>query len=97
MTVLVGGEAIDAALWVRLSEQKDIAFYNVYGPTECTVGQYARAHRCRRGPSASREAAVEHAEFTCWMTMVSTVPPGAVGEICIGGAGVARGTSIGRC
>ena len=35
--VLVGGEPIDDALWQRLSKAPRTRFYNVYGPTECTV------------------------------------------------------------
>ncbi|RFT60678.1 hypothetical protein D0U04_31090, partial [Bacillus clarus] len=35
--VLVGGEAIVPSLWEQLVEAEKIHFYNVYGPTECTV------------------------------------------------------------
>ncbi len=35
--VLVGGEAIDRALWRRLVGMAGTRFLNVYGPTECTV------------------------------------------------------------
>ena len=35
--VLVGGEAIMPSLWEQLVETDKIQFYNVYGPTECTV------------------------------------------------------------
>ena len=39
-TVLVGGEALDLVLWQQLNqltEQTGCRFYNMYGPTECTV------------------------------------------------------------
>src|SRR5262249_57486137 len=36
-THLVGGEAIDPALWSDLARRSEVAFFNVYGPTECTV------------------------------------------------------------
>ncbi|HEU4324676.1 MAG TPA: condensation domain-containing protein, partial [Roseiflexaceae bacterium] len=35
--VLVGGEAIDIDTWQRLAQAPQTRFYNVYGPTECTV------------------------------------------------------------
>ena len=35
--ILVGGEAIMPSLWEQLVETEKIDFYNVYGPTECTV------------------------------------------------------------
>jgi len=35
--MLVGGEAVDESLWSRLAEDQRTRFYNVYGPTECTV------------------------------------------------------------
>ncbi|WP_261595393.1 non-ribosomal peptide synthetase [Pseudoalteromonas holothuriae] len=39
-TVLVGGEELDQVLWQQLNlltEQTGCRFYNMYGPTECTV------------------------------------------------------------
>src|SRR6201988_3114107 len=35
--MLIGGEAIDESTWSRLAETQQIRFFNVYGPTECTV------------------------------------------------------------
>src|SRR5262249_9590027 len=35
--VLLGGEAVDGELWDSLASCAGIDFYNVYGPTECTV------------------------------------------------------------
>src|SRR5581483_744543 len=35
--ILVGGESIDGELWSKLAESEYRTFYNVYGPTECTV------------------------------------------------------------
>ncbi len=39
---LVGGEAIDQALWDRLSGIPGTRFFNVYGPSECTVDAASR-------------------------------------------------------
>src|SRR5579883_3060987 len=35
--VLLGGEPVSEALWGRLSRARHMRFYNLYGPTECTV------------------------------------------------------------
>ena len=40
--VLVGGDAIDEALWEQLAAHPTISFYNLYGPTECTDVTTAR-------------------------------------------------------
>lgn len=87
---LVGGEPIDAELWSSLSQCSGIDFYNVYGPTECTVdvtvahlkNDTARPHIGR--PMANRRIYIlsRHGQV---------VPMGVVGEIHIGGAGIARG------
>ncbi|WP_146042705.1 AMP-binding protein, partial [Pseudomonas sp. MPBD7-1] len=37
VSVLLGGEAINAATWEKLRNCPSIRFYNMYGPTECTV------------------------------------------------------------
>lgn len=87
---LVGGEAIDPQLWRSLAQCSRIAFFNVYGPTECTVdatvahinGEDMRPHIGR--PMQNRRIYIlsEHG---------IPVPVGVSGEICIGGAGVGRG------
>ena len=35
--VLVGGEAIEERLWEEMSGSQGVSYYNLYGPTECTV------------------------------------------------------------
>jgi non-ribosomal peptide synthetase component F len=35
--VLMGGEAVDEPTWAVLHRSKQASYYNVYGPTECTV------------------------------------------------------------
>ncbi|WP_375267542.1 hypothetical protein, partial [Burkholderia pseudomallei] len=34
---LVGGEAIGEGMWSELASASSRTYYNVYGPTECTV------------------------------------------------------------
>ena len=37
LTFILGGEKIDEHFWQELRQSKTLKFYNVYGPTECTV------------------------------------------------------------
>jgi amino acid adenylation domain-containing protein len=87
--VLVGGEAIDEELWSSLA-RSETDFYNMYGPTECTVdatiaplkGEISSPHIGR--PMENRRVYVldNHDQ---------PVPIGVAGEIYVGGSGVARG------
>ncbi|HEX8720181.1 MAG TPA: amino acid adenylation domain-containing protein, partial [Pyrinomonadaceae bacterium] len=88
--VLVGGEAIDEETWRGLSESDSVAFYNVYGPTECTVD--TTVCRIRRGlerPTIGRPVA--NARVRLLDGGGRPVPPGVVGEVYIGGEPLARG------
>jgi amino acid adenylation domain-containing protein/non-ribosomal peptide synthase protein (TIGR01720 family) len=88
---LVAGEAIDPALWETLRGAKRTVFYNIYGPTECTVD--TTAHRIGRaadgGPTIGRP--LRNYEIYLLDRGQRPVPLGAPGEICVGGAGLARG------
>jgi amino acid adenylation domain-containing protein len=88
-TVLVGGDAISPALWQQLAERQQTAFYNVYGPTECTVDStiariapQSRPNIGRPLPGCSAWVLDQHGQ---------PVPAGVVGELYLGGAGLARG------
>jgi amino acid adenylation domain-containing protein/FkbM family methyltransferase len=85
--VLVGGEAIDGELWRRLSGQQE-KYWNVYGPTECTVD--ATAGRIEGGtPHIGKPLRnVRTYVVDGWLR---AVPVGVAGELWIGGAGVGRG------
>jgi len=88
--VMVGGEAIDAQLWITLTHHPSVAFYNGYGPTECTVeatlatmkGDLRGSHIGR--PMLNRAVYVLDEQR-------QLVPIGVAGEIYIGGVGVGRG------
>jgi amino acid adenylation domain-containing protein len=89
-TVLVGGEAIDTELWTALARCEQTQFFNVYGPTECTVdttsasvqGDATSPHIGR--PMRNRRVYVLDARQ-------QPVPVGVAGELYLGGDGVARG------
>jgi amino acid adenylation domain-containing protein len=88
--LLVGGEAISQALWTELAGHKQMAVYNVYGPTECTVD--ATVSRVSEGasiPQIGRPIANTQAYILDYV--LRPVPTGVVGELYIGGDGVGRG------
>jgi amino acid adenylation domain-containing protein len=87
--VLIGGEAIDNRIWERLSNHRARRFYNVYGPTECTVDATICAVEDSDSPALGRP--LPNVKIYLLDEQGSPVPPGVVGEICIGGTGVARG------
>jgi amino acid adenylation domain-containing protein/FkbH-like protein/thioester reductase-like protein len=88
--VLVGGEAIDAELWASLAHCTATEFFNVYGPTECTVdATVVRLQRDTTQPHIGRS--MLNRSVYLLDRYEQPVPLGVVGEIYIGGAGVGRG------
>ncbi|HEX7186103.1 MAG TPA: amino acid adenylation domain-containing protein [Thermoanaerobaculia bacterium] len=85
---LVGGEAISAGLWKRLAAHPLIRFYNVYGPTEATIGTAAGPIVGER-PSLGRPLPGYRVHLLD--ARLQPLPAGARGEIWIGGEGLARG------
>ncbi|WP_156756938.1 non-ribosomal peptide synthetase [Actinokineospora pegani] len=83
-----GGEAVGPALWDRLAAAPGVAAYNFYGPTEATVD--AVVARVEPGqvvigrPVANTRAHVLD-------RALRPVPAGVVGELHLGGPGVAHG------
>jgi amino acid adenylation domain-containing protein len=87
--VLVGGEAIDQTLWNKLCAHHEIVFYNVYGPTECTVD--ATASRVTRASRPRIGRPLTNVQVYVLDHDLRPVPVGIMGEIYIGGEGVGRG------
>ena len=97
MTALCGGEALATELASRL-QPRVRALWNLYGPTEATV--WSSRHLVE--PLAASRDAIRPATQSIGRPIANTVievvdarghlqPFGVAGEICIGGAGVARG------
>jgi amino acid adenylation domain-containing protein len=93
--VTCGGEALSLSLCERFFARTNAALYNLYGPSEATM--LVTLHRCV-------EVDLQSSEVTAPLgrplanTHVSVrdgggwpVPPGAIGEIMIGGAQLAAG------
>ncbi len=88
--VLVGGEPIEIELWKRLASCAHIDFYNVYGPTECTVDSTAaRITGDMTAPHIGTP--MPNRRIYVLGAGLQPAPLGVVGEIYIGGDGVGRG------
>ncbi|MBK9945443.1 MAG: amino acid adenylation domain-containing protein [Kouleothrix sp.] len=87
--VLVGGEAIDQALWHTLAHVPGRRFYNMYGPTECTVDATIAPVAPGQPPTIGRPVANTQAYLLD--AAMRPVPFGLAGELYLGGAGLARG------
>ncbi|WP_127957935.1 non-ribosomal peptide synthetase [Serratia microhaemolytica] len=89
--LLLGGEALPSELWQRLQQMKQIKAVNAYGPTETSV-VVTCAHITAQG---SKQPVIggsfAAARLYLLDSQLQQVPAGAVGEIYIGGIGVARG------
>jgi amino acid adenylation domain-containing protein len=86
--VLVGGEALDSTLWGALSTQTATRFFNLYGPTECTVDATSCEVRSSQ-PSLGRP--LPNVQVYVLDDHLQPVPWGIDGELYIGGYGLARG------
>lgn len=88
--MLVGGEALDETLWSSLAADQRTRFYNVYGPTECTVdATWALVTSVPERPTIGRP--IPNTEAYILDKDLEPVGIDFTGELYIGGTGVARG------
>jgi amino acid adenylation domain-containing protein len=87
--ILVGGEAISDALWRAMAARTSTRFFNVYGPTECSVDTTCAEIAADRAPHLGRP--LPNTRVYVLDAAGEPVPAGVTGELFIGGAGVARG------
>nr|BFE60216.1 hypothetical protein GCM10020063_047420 [Dactylosporangium thailandense] len=87
--VVIGGEGASDRLWRRLRDQPGLLAFNTYGVTECTVesaivaiGEHRRQVAGRAAGTSRLYIVDDHGQL---------LPPLFVGEVCIGGLGVAQG------
>ncbi|MGZ9233945.1 MAG: amino acid adenylation domain-containing protein [Anaerolineales bacterium] len=93
--MIVGGEDFKRSLAQGIHDLFGgrVEIYNEYGPTEATVG--CMIHRF--DPQMDKDASVpigkpiDNAQTYILDEHLQPVPTGVIGEMCIGGAGVARG------
>lgn len=87
--LVLGGEAVPDSLWQALRAVPEVSAYDFYGPTECTVGSTGGALDDSPTPVIGRP--MDHADVHILDEHLGPVPPGVVGELYIGGGGLARG------
>lgn len=84
--LIVGGEALDSSTAKFWSHNR--LFYNAYGPTEATV--CATIAKYTDGPVTIGKSIPNHQCYVLDEDQ-NILPIGAIGELCIGGLGLARG------
>ncbi|MBP2319885.1 amino acid adenylation domain-containing protein/non-ribosomal peptide synthase protein (TIGR01720 family) [Kibdelosporangium banguiense] len=87
--LMLGGEAIDDSLWRRLTAVPDVASYNFYGPTECTVD--AVSCRLTHGDRPAIGRPLRNVRAYVLDDETRPVPVGVAGELYLAGDQVARG------
>ncbi|HHJ53748.1 MAG TPA: amino acid adenylation domain-containing protein, partial [Caldithrix abyssi] len=87
---LTGGEALDQETWQIIRSDPDTTFFNMYGPTECTVeASITRIRDAGERPNIGKAIANSH--FYVLNENLQLAPIGVPGELYISGANVARG------
>ncbi|MFJ8593553.1 non-ribosomal peptide synthase/polyketide synthase [Streptomyces sp. NPDC093598] len=87
--LMLGGEAIGPGLWRELAGHRDVAAYNFYGPTECTVDALACRIEGEGRPLVGRP--LPHVRAYVLDDRLQPVPPGVGGELYLAGEQLARG------
>jgi amino acid adenylation domain-containing protein len=89
LKILCGGEAMPRDLADQLLDRGS-SVWNMYGPTETTV--WSAIHRVEpRRDMVSVGQPINNTQIYILDRYFKPVPVGAAGELCIGGAGLARG------
>jgi amino acid adenylation domain-containing protein len=86
-TIIVGGEACTSDIVDRWAAGR--RFFNCYGPTEATI--CVTASQCVPGEPVELGCPLPNVTVHVLDDRLEPVPDGQVGQICVGGAGVARG------
>ncbi|GFJ83608.1 hypothetical protein Phou_077880 [Phytohabitans houttuyneae] len=87
--LMLGGEAVDPALWRELAAAPDTASYNFYGPTECTVDALSCPIEGDGRPVIGRP--LRNVRAYVLDARLRPVPVGVVGELYLAGDQLARG------
>lgn len=85
---LCGGEALNQTLADQLLARCD-EVWNLYGPTETTI--WSTFSQVRKGKEVTIGRPIAQTQVTIVDERLQPVPAGTQGELCISGAGVAKG------
>lgn len=88
LTVLCGGDVLPQPLADRLLHQAS-AVWNLYGPTETTI--WSSLVKLQPGVPLSLGRPIANTDFLVLDEQQRLLPPGMLGELWIGGAGLAKG------
>ncbi|GAA2581767.1 amino acid adenylation domain-containing protein [Actinomadura fulvescens] len=86
--LILGGEAVGAGLWERISQADDVTAWNFYGPTECTVDSAVAPVSGDRPVIGRPVPGTRVYVLDQWLR---PVPAGTPGALYVAGAQVARG------
>lgn len=89
-TLMLGGEALPGALVEDLRKASPARILNMYGPTETTIWSSVNEVTALE-PIANIGTPLANQQMYVLDEALAPVPPGAAGELWIGGDGVARG------
>jgi amino acid adenylation domain-containing protein len=88
--VLAAGEAIEGRMWQTLAQSQPGRFFNIYGPTECTVDATCYTIKPQdKEPSIGKPLA--NYQVYVLDSEMNPLPIGVAGELHVGGVGLARG------
>jgi amino acid adenylation domain-containing protein len=91
--IFCGGEALPTDLVRHVFERGGTEIHNLYGPTECAID--ATSWSCRpedlAAPLVPIGRPIDNARVYLLNRWLVPVPPGAAGELYVGGVGLARG------
>jgi acyl-coenzyme A synthetase/AMP-(fatty) acid ligase/acyl carrier protein len=88
--MLLGGEAVPASLIHHIRRVFSNEIHNMYGPTETTI--WSTTHRVEEpGSTVPIGRPISNTQIYMLDTELQPVPVGEIGELFIGGDGVARG------
>ena len=86
---VLGGEALSVEQIRKLKKNKGARIYNEYGPTEATVGCIVKEVSLDETPLIGKP--IQNTSVYILDKHHQLLPYGSIGEICIGGVGLARG------
>ena len=95
--IILGSEALPCSLvetFAREEQNRNIALFNFYGPSECTVETlFCRLNGANLAGKGTAPIGRPMANTRCYVLSpdLRVVPVGNPGEICLGGAPVGRG------
>ncbi len=89
-TLMVGGEPLPVPLAAQLREAVGGEVVNLYGPTETTI--WSSTYDVKDAAAVMTVGKpIANTQFYVTDEDLELLPVGAIGELCIGGAGLARG------